>query len=106
MKDRPNSANQTPLRVTALLAALPIICLRADLDPRSGSVLLFLLFYCGPYLLLAGSPGSWASFRHGFAIGYAISMQPGLFLLHLSMPGPTPEGLHVSNPVCYTLGHL
>jgi len=33
-------------------------------------------------------------------------MQPGLFLLHLSMPGPTPEGLHVSNPVCYTLGHL
>jgi hypothetical protein len=70
--------------------------LRKELDPRSGYVLLVMIFYVGPLVLIGLWPPKWETFEVGFTAGFPLSMCMALVLLiamnSVGFPSPPAVG--------------
>ena len=69
------------IRIAALAAAIPIMNLRSINGAEAGIVFMTVMFYCGPYLLVALGPPKWASVQVGFSAGYSVSMLAALLIV-------------------------
>ena len=74
MAEQARPAYNIALRLAALVSAVTLFPLRAEIRPEAFAEWLMLICYAGPPLLIAFSPWKWASFQIGFALGDSIGM--------------------------------
>ena len=92
------SPSNVPLKLASLVAGIPILFLREELGSETLVVFLTLLFYLGPYVLIAFAPPLKPPFQVGFAAGYAFAMSVVLVIYFVarSLASPTSKAIVTS----------